>query len=785
MTIQEVVSELQREKQSNVPSRFPCRAIMVKNIHQYCELLSELKKISDIHVVQTQELFTNAAVMPTSEKLKDAKYQDKWIVLTGVSEYLRLFSKNESTDRRFSSLWSYQAPASSTGRIIIPLWGCEAQWFDKALNLAGDLRQQDFYYDCSDAKTTEQNLRLLVLSGMFERYIPKLDAMKGDLKIGLQDWFDYWTDPVADKEEFVLLTRRANSVNTINGSISIHVISDVMTLIQESMEGSSILSKENCSEGMQSILLEYALRGVSLEDALLNIMNVSSFSGIDVMGKWKAMDANHKKFVKLWFTTHPDSTYLSHCFAVESDVAKLPNTIMLEIFNVWAEKTEWIQEYRNLMQVMGIVPDAKFTKKLDAIPVYEKRLEFMVGSSRFERIYLLHMVGGWLRQDRAQVMASTKLQQVYPELFAYLKDENLPIDSEIKQYMAGYKSYKLENTLPEDEDTYFNGIQTDAYDMRYSILSDYIDADTIVLWVDALGIEWLPLLYWTISQNCDATIKKVDIGQANLPTETEFNDQWNYMQNPHKKLDKLDKLAHKGVVDEPDYYACVQDQLEFVSGLHSKISELMEEYHRVIVTGDHGTSRLAARFFHNRDGMDIPSGATVCSHGRYCRMQNGTQIAMSNIRKAQPSDGNMYAVFTNYDHFKQSGFAAGADDENAIYGEVHGGATPEEMLVPVIVLDSNQDIPLFGSWEKDTVKISMKKVRLTIIFNKPVNTLQVHISGVTGDAVCQPERKRWTISFAGIKQGTYSPHIVADNKIIAMSDVTIKPALGGGEGDLP
>ena len=27
---------------------------------------------------------------------------------------------------------------------------------------------------------------------------------------------------------------------------------------------------------------------------------------------------------------------------------------------------------------------------------------------------------------------------IYPELFAYLKDEQLPIDSEIKQYMAGY-----------------------------------------------------------------------------------------------------------------------------------------------------------------------------------------------------------------------------------------------------------------------------------------------------------------------------------------------------------
>ena len=171
MTIKEVVTAFQREKQEAVASRFPCRAIMVKNIKQYRELLSELKKISDIRVVQTSELFSNADVMPCFDNLKNPKYQNQWVILTGISEYLRLFSKKEQTDRRFANLWSYQAPASSTGRIIIPLWGCEAQWFDSALNFMGDLRQQDFYYDCSDLDAQEQILTLTILSGVFEKYI--------------------------------------------------------------------------------------------------------------------------------------------------------------------------------------------------------------------------------------------------------------------------------------------------------------------------------------------------------------------------------------------------------------------------------------------------------------------------------------------------------------------------------------------------------------------------------------------------------------------------------------
>ena len=86
MTIQSVVEGFQKEKQENVKSRFPCRAIMVKNVAQYCELLSELKKISDIRMVHSSELFSNVDVMPRYENLKSAKYQNEWLILTGVSE---------------------------------------------------------------------------------------------------------------------------------------------------------------------------------------------------------------------------------------------------------------------------------------------------------------------------------------------------------------------------------------------------------------------------------------------------------------------------------------------------------------------------------------------------------------------------------------------------------------------------------------------------------------------------------------------------------------------------
>lgn len=784
MTIQEVVAGFQREKQEAVASRFPCRAIMVKNVKQYCELLSELKKISDIRTIQVSELFSNADVMPRFENLKAPQYQNQWVILTGVSEYLRLFSKKEQTDRRFANLWSYQAPASSKGRIIIPLWGCEAQWFDSALNFTGDLRQQDFYYDCSDVDEPEQTMKLMILSGAFEKYVSKLDILQGELKIGLQDWFDYWTDPSVDEENFVLLTKRCNSVVTTNGNVAIHVITDTLAFIKEHMPGAEILTPQNCTVDMQSILLDYSLKGMTLDAALLKILNVSIFSGVDVMGKWKNMPESHKQFVELWLNMHPEDSYTSHCFRNVKNICDIPNAVMLEIFNVRQDRPEWIDEFHQLMAVMSIEPDDRFFEELDKIPVYETRLDFMTGNSKKERIYLIRMVGKWMKSDYEQVSSCEKLRQVYPELFFYLSHAVHQENADLKGYLARYKAHKLENTLPADEDVYFAGFQTDVYDNRYSVLADNIDGDTIILWIDALGVEWLPLLSWTIKEHCDGKIISTSVGQAILPTETCYNDLWSSMDTPYSKLDKLDKLAHKGVVDEPDYYACIEEQLSFVAGAHKHITGLLKKHHRVIITGDHGTSRLAARLFHVKDGFSAPKGATVCSHGRYCKSVEAAGYTMPNTRVFKGADGMQYVVFTNYDHFKQSGFAAGADDDNAIYGEVHGGATPEEMLVPVIVIDSNFEMPLSATWEKNGVKIMMKKARLSLTFNKPVQKLQVKVAGIDAEVSTSDGGKRWSVVVPGIKQGTYTAHVLANNILVDMSDVTILSAIGG-DGDLP
>ncbi|HOO25570.1 MAG TPA: hypothetical protein PKW24_03050, partial [Clostridiales bacterium] len=131
---------------------------------------------------------------------------------------------------------------------------------------------------------------------------------------------------------------------------------------------------------------------------------------------------------------------------------------------------------------------------------------------------------------------------------------------------------------------------------------------------------------------------------------------------------------------------------------------LLGKYNRVILTGDHGSSRLAALLFHevNNFWIEPPENSKVRSFGRYVELDNEAfqvplQTTMELVRDAE----RKFVVMKTHEHFKQSGNAAGGNtDEVAVAGEIHGGMTPEEYLVPVIVLSRKKPLPLPHQKEK-------------------------------------------------------------------------------------
>lgn len=788
MTIREVIEKLREEQQHRVPSRFHCRAILVRTIEEYAQLIDELKKLGGISTADKNVLFSNADVMPDYEALCAAEYQNQWLILPGVSEYLRLFHAGEEKAPRFGLLWHHQWDASTTGRILIPLWGCDTLWYDGALGLCGDERQKGFVFNCSD-DGEPQRLDVLVLDTVFEPDLPSMQASHGYTIFGLQDWYDYWCQAQAQNTKLVLLTNRHRSIKPSDGAVKIHVLRKKLDYLRESLTGGEALNADNCPEKAQECLFPCALKGGTRDQAILTALNTQELRPLDVMGRWNTLSEGQRQLVFLWYELHPDDSYLCHCAGLAKRSAdELLRQIPLAIFGVRGSHPQWQSDCQALMAAVPLARGDEYFSRLEELPTLEERLDYLTSGTAQERVYILRLVGQWLKSDPEGALHSPRLLEVFPALYAYL-NEDYP-DGALQQYFDKYKLYKLSNTLPPDEEAYFARFSPEDYELRYPVLcEEAADAETFVLWIDALGAEWLPLLRWALETAGAGLVSSARVTRALLPSETKFNDLWNRMDLPHEKYDKLDKLAHKGVVDDKDYYACVEEQLRFVTDIVQVVDRLLGQYARVIITGDHGTSRLAARFFHKRDAMPLPPGAEAGSHGRYCLLQGELPPLPDFQKSARDAEGRQYLVFANYDHYARSGFAAGAEDDQPIYGEIHGGASPEELLVPVITVNSRHGIPLTAKWAMpgNSIKIARKQAKCRVQFSRPVADVHATLGDLKAECtstLAPAPAKEWLVTFSGLKVDKKSQaavSLLADGALVAIDALELVPALGGGD----
>ena len=767
MTRAELIKALTDEKSQAVPSRFPCRAIMVQSITEYFELLSDLTQLCDV-TITPEDLGVNNDTFPQYDALADrlaTDYKGKWILLPAVSEYLRLFAKAEEKRPRFFKLWRTMLGNESTARVIIPLWDCDAQW--QRLNLSADERQDMFFYHVS-TNMSIQCMTVTVLSNTFDTIAMTLHQ-DANVKIGMNEWLWAWSDPGNPvKEEppaFMLVTRLWPNAEPVIGDVTVRVVSDAYTFIYDNAKDGHDLKREWCSDEMLQLLISAATEGKTLRSAILQNLNMQDFDEIRLLRDWKQLSEAQKQLAMLWMRLTNGQSYVRHCFAKAATATDIPERIHCEVFHTYQSHPKWVAEYRKAATALAVKRSSAFFQHLAQVPSWEQQLDFLTGESEEERIQIIRIIGRAIQRFNVdgKTLADV-LRPTYPALADYIAMSDTATEG-LSHYMQQYKRHKLANTLPTDPAFLFDLVNTDEFDYRYAAMNPYLHDDWFVLWIDGLGAEWYAYLVNRLQQrlagNC--SLECAAIAQATLPTETSYNDQWNEMEKRFQKLDRLDKLAHHGVIDNPDYYACIEAQLRFMDDIIQHALDLLGKHQHVIITGDHGTSRLAARAFHEGDAYKIlpPAKAKVCSLGRYCEL---TQPAISHS-DIEREHGN-YLVISSYDHYISSGNAAGYnDEETATYGELHGGATPEEMLVPVIVLRNRAVLPpltiRFDS--QTTTRKPNKDAVFYVEISRPATNLMVRIG--QEDAECTQARddgRRWKLCLHNAQKGSYPVVIEAD-----------------------
>lgn len=286
-----------------------------------------------------------------------------------------------------------------------------------------------------------------------------------------------------------------------------------------------------------------------------------------------------------------------------------------------------------------------------------------------------------LRRCAEDGLMSNTVKEVFPEAAAYLSADLVFGDVALEEYFREYRELKMAGRVtPEFYDRAQRIVTPHSVKSRDGIVQRYSsDSGCALLVVDAMGAEWLPMLL-VLARQRNIGVDSVAVGETNLPTSTQFNNiYWPDVMRRLPNIKRFDNIAHNGaemheVRRAEENLAAALDVIS--SEVLPRVAEGLAQFERVLVTADHGSSRLAVLAWQTEPKL---ARTLACEAGsevvdwRYCERaaQCGCPSEME-----EALDGKHWVV-RGYNRLPKKGGGQGF--------ELHGGATLEERLVPVVL----------------------------------------------------------------------------------------------------
>lgn len=766
MTITEILQRVDIERK--IESRFPVRMIFCESLEAYLELIDRLRgvceccwNIADFCSDKYPDRYPNIRKLI----IEVEKSSDKHILISSVGEYLRMSTKAEvygGREAKFYGLWSRMESVRSKTRIFIPIFAAR-EYFFRAIGEVNQ-RQIEFLWDMEENDNKTYNLT--VYSDIFRNLISSIQAASG-----VRDWLMNWENYYKSGSPMVI-TSQADICEKTFGKVSIDIIENPYEFLCSLDSSIKVVRQDSSPVDFWAELMIKTTTVNSVRVALLEGLNLNEFNSTSIVSRWRYLEPIEQWYVWIWYQIYDSKEYIATIIKkmkVE-ELEKVPFNIYNDIIYYIDSHPDWITQRQKFINSLDVeAPTKEFFKVLDKKEP-EIAIGLLAGKSIEEKAFIIKTVCRWLRHEENNndivKRISAALETVYPEFMAYFKTSNNRYGV-YTDYFAWYKKKKIVNRPVLEP---LKAQNVDFLDTRFCLMAKYNDKDCFSYWIDGFGAEWLSLACEILNRYAPGVFTFTsNIAKCVIPSETAFNEQWNLDGFKHIKKDRLDGFSHKGMPDDKNYFLAVVNQINAISEMIKDATEYLENHEYVIITGDHGSSRLAALAFHEKDGLYVPKGAQSMCLGRFCLLKNEPKESeyLSDFAEYCFLDNKKYLVMKNYDHFIQPGNAAGGnDDDNAMAGEVHGGLTPEECIVPVIVLKRiTHTVPLKYTLNTNKIKHTGGKASISIGFNEPVQRL--YINSNFGKCQCiTKDNKNWTLQFMNLVDGSIEIEIIADNKVI-------------------
>lgn len=285
----------------------------------------------------------------------------------------------------------------------------------------------------------------------------------------------------------------------------------------------------------------------------------------------------------------------------------------------------------------------------------------------------------WLGKGYIQL---EQTRGIYHELYDYLAP--YPLNAEtgwLNEYMGEYRTSKIANAatarlkdLVEEHNGspvsfwgWYNGFKTVK-----SILASRSDIE-VVYWIDGLGADWIPFICSIVKRHEHEGVYVNDlyVAASKLPSCTSVNKQ--ELQEAAcgelPKIGDLDSFAHA----HKAYPRYLVQELKIVE---EAVCKVLSSYSgkKIAFVSDHGVSYMPQL----AKGLQL-AGYETDHSGRCAVCTTGSPVADDNYVILE--DGKTVCALNHSSLSGKVSFGLG----------VHGGALPEEVLVPIIVVSSQKN----------------------------------------------------------------------------------------------
>lgn len=765
---QEIIRD--RDTRDMLAQRYAVRFIMLNNFNEFKKLAKFMADI-DVEPMDLENLICEGEddEWITKDTLKDAiKSCNGSTFVTPFSELVRFYNDDDFRGF-FNEIMLLEDIHNPQKRIYVPLIGLQNRFTDFLNHFARIKESAPIWRYDAEAQSVE------VFFAKYKDFTLPNGAVQCQLD-SLREWLKFWK--VQAPQERIVCTSRPIAAkykysrpDNIFNFTSIENAYKFMTCF---LELNFPFDYKDCDKDYWEEMLKHidksALSTFSFKSFVLTYFNRVKFEESAIIQEWSdSENGTFDRWLLMNYILHTEFgneyPYIRLC--VESimdltDSSELIKMISTRImYDVPSNLREQYAEERRRVIVNNQIIFEKALARSEQNWLFERTKEMFqhsgdlhqaidvcTGIFDFEKKLLM----GWYVYHPENKKLQTAIKEYYPDFAAYCVTNKPsifnPSNQWVIEYIKQYKQAKL-------EDKYLEGVSDTIktknvssssfyqwyyeFDSSHNVLAEMQSSAVYcpdkVYWIDGLGVEFLSyMLYLIEQQKSSLKIVRSQITRSELPSSTYHN---RFEGQNVIKFGELDELGH----DSHGYkhFDTLREELQLIRKIVQEIvSASKKEKCTVAIVSDHGLSCLS------RKAPSKKYDGKFEHEGRY--------IKTSDDAISDPD----YLVYLNEDEGQKYKIALTHSSLSKIpTHQVHGGCTPEEVLVPFILL-SNKDTV------QDVVSYKINVINEDIMMSSPIVELSI-IPEPTGVILTWNGKTykmnrigtHWTSELGGITEGSH------------------------------